>query len=291
MTTAAVLFQAQCYLGEGPLWHAERKSIFWVDIEAGIFYEYHWESKAAEQRTLPMAVSVVVKARDGKVILGVEGGLLRYDLRGNQYDRLLDIETDKTNHRTNDGKVDCMGRLWMGTLHRDFIAGRGTLYSVQADLLIQARLPGLSISNGMAWSADEQYFYFIDSPTYTIKRFKFDAATGDIRDAEIIIRVDENMGSPDGMCIDREGMLWIAHWGGFCVRRWNPETGLVISTINLPVPNVSSCCFAGENLDYLVITTAQQGLSPEQLRLYPQSGDVFLASPGVTGTVTHTCSI
>lgn len=91
------------------------------------------------------------------------------------------------------------------------------------------------------------------------------------------------------MAIDEEGMLWIAHWGGFGVYKWNPLNGELMDIIKLPVPNVSSCAFAGENLDRLIITTARQDLSIEELEKYPGSGDVFMANPNVKGKATNKC--
>jgi sugar lactone lactonase YvrE len=82
-------------------------------------------------------------------------------------------------------------------------------------------------------------------------------------------------------------MLWIAHWGGFCVCRWKPETGALLQRIDVPVPQVSSCTFGGENLDQLVITTASVDLSEEVLQKYPQSGHLFIAQPGVKGLLPN----
>jgi sugar lactone lactonase YvrE len=91
------------------------------------------------------------------------------------------------------------------------------------------------------------------------------------------------VGTPDGMCIDEEGMLWIAQWNGFGVYRWNPINGKLLDKIEVPVPQVSSCAFGGENYDQLFITTAQENFSQELLEKYPDSGSVFLAKPGVRG--------
>jgi sugar lactone lactonase YvrE len=91
------------------------------------------------------------------------------------------------------------------------------------------------------------------------------------------------MGSPDGMAIDEEGMLWIAHYGGSGVYRWNPQNGEFLEKIEVPAPHVTSCAFVGENLNKLMITTAQENMSEEDLIKYPQSGDVFLAEIKVKG--------
>jgi sugar lactone lactonase YvrE len=89
------------------------------------------------------------------------------------------------------------------------------------------------------------------------------------------------------MTIDAEGMLWVAHWGGFAVCRWNPDTGEMLYKIKLPVPLVTSCTFGGENLDVLFITTARTGLTQDELLKYPDSGHLFIANPEVKGLLPH----
>jgi sugar lactone lactonase YvrE len=139
----------------------------------------------------------------------------------------------------------------------------------------------------MAWSPDDSYFYFIDSPLKRVDRYRFDACSGTITFDRPVVTIPEELGLPDGMTIDAEGMLWIAHWGGFCVCRWKPETGALLQRIDVPVPQVSSCTFGGENLDQLVITTASVDLSEEVLQKYPQSGHLFIAQPGVKGLLPN----
>jgi sugar lactone lactonase YvrE len=93
------------------------------------------------------------------------------------------------------------------------------------------------------------------------------------------------------MCIDQEGMLWVAHYGGSGVYRWNPETGKLLDKIELPVPHVTSCCFGGKNLDMLLITTAQENLTESQLKEFPMSGDVFLVKTKVQGLQSNKVNI
>ena len=95
------------------------------------------------------------------------------------------------------------------------------------------------------------------------------------------------MGKPDGMCIDQSGMLWVGMWGGAAVRRWNPATGEQIGQIDLPVSNVTSCCFGGSQLDKLYITTAQIGLPPDQHKAQPNAGALFACDVGIVGLPSH----
>ena len=72
------------------------------------------------------------------------------------------------------------------------------------------------------------------------------------------------------------------------MRGYDGKTGKQIAEIKLPNPKVTSCCFAGEKLDKLIITTAV-GNPGEAMDLnqYPTAGFIFVAEPGVTGKPTN----
>ena len=91
------------------------------------------------------------------------------------------------------------------------------------------------------------------------------------------------MGAPDGMTIDAEDKLWVAHWGGHIVGRWDPVTGKLMAEVQVPALNVTSCAFGGPNLDILYITCAREGMSEELTRKYPDAGSIFKVRPGVKG--------
>jgi sugar lactone lactonase YvrE len=133
--------------------------------------------------------------------------------------------------------------------------------------------------------------FYIDSPTQVVQSFLFEEEKGNIVFEKNIIEIPADMGTPDGMSIDEEGMLWIAHWGGFGVYRWNPSNGELLLKIDLPVPQVSSCAFVGDELDHLLITTARENMSPEDVEKYPESGDVFIIKTDVKGILSNRCLI
>lgn len=274
---------SQCFLGEGPLWIAKLGGFFWVDIEKGNLHRYHLASEQHEIRHFPHRLAVVLEGQNGKLILGLDRKLVRYDWETEEIEELCSVEEDLNLNRFNDGKVDPKGRIWIGTLSTLFTEGAGSLYRIGPDLQPKVQMKNLTISNGMAWTVDQQTFYFIDTPTKKIQEFSFDPESGEIKFRRIAAEIPEGLGFPDGMCIDREGMLWIAHYAGSGVYRWNPNSGELLAKIELPVPNVTSCCFGGENLDMMLITTAQENLLEDDLKKYPQSGDVFLVKLEVEG--------
>jgi sugar lactone lactonase YvrE len=284
---ATVLYGSRCYLGESPYWHAERKSCFWVDIEERKIFEHNWVTGATDFRNLPHRISLVVQDKDDQLILGLEGGIARYNFDADTLHWLIDLEKDKEGHRTNDGKVDSKGRLWLGTMHRSFNQGAGSLYVICENLNCQKRHTGVTISNGLAWSLDNTRLYYIDSPTNKVQCFQFDEKTGEIAYEKDVIHIPNKMGSPDGMAIDEEGMLWIAQWGGFGVYRWNPMDGRCIGKVELPIPQITSCAFVGPDLDHLLITSAREDLSMEDLEKYPTSGDVYSLKMPVRGMLPN----
>lgn len=286
---ASVLYPSQCILGEGPIWHAERKCCFWVDIERGILYEYNWVSKVTRTWSFDYKVTMVIRGTNNNLILGLNGGIARFDLKSERLEWLLDIETELKENRCNDGACDSQGRLWIGTMHMDFKQGAGSLYCIDKNLNILKKLDKVTVSNGIVWSLDNKRLYYIDSPTQVVQSFIFKEETGEISFEKNVIQIPVEMGTPDGMTIDQEGMLWIAHWGGFGIYRWNPLDGKFMDKIEIPVPNVTSCAFAGESLDHLIITTARGNLNEEELKKYPESGNIFWAKADVKGIASNKC--
>ena len=261
-----------------------------MDIEKGNLFEHRLATNVTRTRHFPHRLAVVLEGQERKLILGLDRELARFDLETEELERLCDVEEDFPLHRFNDGKVDGKGRIWIGTLSTLFTEGAGSLYRIGPDLVPAKMLSDLTISNGLAWTEDQKTFYFIDTPTRQIREFDFDLESGEIRFRRVAVEVPAELGFPDGMCIDQEGMLWVAHYGGSGVFRWNPQTGELLDRTILPVPHVTSCCFGGEKLDHLLITTAQENLSPEQLKQYPQSGDVFLVKVKASGFTSYPAS-
>ena len=281
--TASLLYKIPCLLGEGGFWHPTRQSFFWVDIDGRSLHEYNILDKKVSSWNFPDRPSMIALDKQDQLVLVFQSGVAKVDLQTEKLSWLLDVEKDIPDNRTNDGGVDICGRLWIGTMNVKFKEGAGSLYCVAADLSITKKIQSLAIPNGLVWSLDNQVMYHIDSPTRKVRAYRFDSKTGSIEFEKVAITVPEEIGSPDGMCIDEEGMLWIAHWNGFGVYRWDPIRGILLDKIDVPVPQVSSCTFGGSNMDQLFITTAREGFSAAQSEKYPDSGSVFIAQPGVKG--------
>jgi sugar lactone lactonase YvrE len=72
--------------------------------------------------------------------------------------------------------------------------------------------------------------------------------------------------------------------------RFAPD-GRVAAEIGLPVTQVTSCAFGGEQLTDLYVTSARDGLSRRQLAKQPYAGGLFRLRPGLGGLPAHPCVI
>jgi sugar lactone lactonase YvrE len=286
-----LLSASQCILGESPLWHAKRKCCYWVDIEGGILYEYNWLLQTTRRWNFDGRLSMVREGRANELILALNTAIVKFDVVSEKITKLVEIDSPDSGNRCNDGACDSSGRLWIGTMHLEQKQDAGALYMVDRNLNVIKKVPHTSISNGIVWSPDKKRLYFIDSPTHVVQSFIFNQETGEIDFEKNAVEIPSNLGSPDGMAIDEEGMVWIAHWGGFGVFRWNPNTGKLLDKIELTVPQVTSCVFAGENLDHLIITSARENLKKEELEKYPESGNVFVVKIPVKGLLNNKCNL
>lgn len=283
------LFSSHCTLGEGPYWHADKKSFFWVDIEEGVLYQHELATKENKTRKFDHRLTLVVEGKGDQLILALDRKIARYDLVTEKLEWLAEVEKDEKLNRFNDGKCDAKGRLWAGTLNRKFIEGSAAFYMIGTDLKVKKQLEKISVSNGLAWTEDNKTMYYIDSPTHEVKAFHFDLEKGEIEFDRVAVKIPDGMGTPDGMTIDRDGNLWVAHYGGSGVYCWNPSNGELVHKIELPVQNATSCTFGGEDLDHLLITTASENLTEEQRKEFPQSGDTFLVKTNTQGYLPNKC--
>jgi sugar lactone lactonase YvrE len=266
----------RCLLGEGPVWDIRLQAICWVDILRGEIHEYSPAENLHKTLVVHQMVGAVAICKNGHFLAALKNGFGFVDRKTGAVIMIANPETHLPGNRFNDGKCDPAGRFWAGTMSHTDEPEKGCLYLLDKNLTVTKKIEKVSISNGMAWSPDHNTFYYIDTPTQIVSAFNFDNTSGEIKNKRNIIQFSRNEGNPDGMTIDSDGMLWIAHWDGWQISRWNPETGEKIKSIRLPVSRVTSCCFGGGNLEDLYITSARTDLSNDQLTKQPLAGSLFV---------------
>lgn len=176
--------------------------------------------------------------------------------------------------RFNDVKCDPFGLALAGTVAMDKRSGAGGLYRLNEGPVATRLLDGLTVDNGLGWSPDSGTLWFADSASPTIAGFEYDVSEGLLDSVKTSI--------PPQECVDDEGGIWLALWGGGAVHRYLPD-GRLDTVVVIPAPNVTNCAFGGDGLDRLFITTARRGLSDDDLERYPHAGGLFVVQPGATG--------
>ena len=286
---ARCVLEAGAHLAEGPHWWAERSKLLWVDIEASRIGLFDPCSGQNSFINVGCHVGCVVPTASQDLLAATADGFLRVNPINGARTLLHHPEAHCLDNRFNDGKCDPWGRLWAGSMHYEFVPGAAALWRLDTNLESRRMRSDVTISNGLAWSSDRRFLYFIDSPTLQVLRLPLDEQGDPIDQGTVCVEIPASWNCvPDGMTIDAEGMLWIALHDGAAVTRWDPASGEHLATVELPCSKVTSCCFGGENLDQLFITTARHQLDPDQLEKQPLAGGLFVAEVGVAGLVAHT---
>jgi sugar lactone lactonase YvrE/DNA-binding IclR family transcriptional regulator len=275
--------QAHALLGEGPMWSPRDGALYWVDILTPSIHHFDIHGATDTETKLGSMVSLVIPKSTGGLLVATPGGLMTFDGHSKRLHPFCHPESDRPGNRYNDGKCDRMGRLWVGSLDMGTAANRGNLFRVEADGTWKKMDSGFTVANGMGWSPDNRRMYFTDSMRRTIYVYDFDLRAGEIAHRRPLITLQASDGTPDGLTVDEEGCLWVAVWDAWRISRYSPE-GRELLRIKVPVPRPTSCCFGGEHLDTLYITSASVRLNAEVLAAAPLSGSLFAVRiPGVRG--------
>lgn len=263
---------------ESPIWNARQSTLSWVDLLDPHLGSIKIGRDPAPAVPLHELVSCIALRQSGGLIAATRRGLAALDPESGSLTPIAEIEADRPRNRPNDGRCDRAGRFWVGTMAMGGGAAQGALYRVGADHHVARIDSGFGVSNGIAWSPDDRWMYFVDSRVRTIYRYRFDLASGAAEGREVFVDLTGEAGNPAGLAVDSEGHVWSAIWDGWAVKRFDPK-GRVERVIRLPVPRPTSCTFGGRGLTTLYVTTARTRLSRERLQESPLSGSIF-ALPG-----------
>lgn len=263
-------------LGESPVWDHRRGLLFWVDIDNGIIHSLEPETKQLLNYALHEKIGCIALVGEKDFILATESGLHLWNPESNQKELLLSVHLPDPRMLFNDGKIDPLGRFWIGSKGPK---GMSSLWLFK-DNHLEEGISNLSISNGLDWDMDHGFFYHTDSGENSIFRYQINLETAELSNKEIFFKPE--IGSPDGLTLDKDGNIWTAIWDGWKVLQLNPN-GEILTEISLPVQRPTSLAFGGENFDTLFITSASVDLSESQLLSQPAAGDLFMLIPGIKG--------
>ena len=281
---AEPIFNIHPIHGEGPVWCPTTKKFYCVDLLEGSYFKVDWRSGKAEEFNVGQELGVMALCDNGKIVAGVRDGFGFYDETTNQLKLIANSpEINITERRMNDGAVDPAGRFFAGTMEYDGANDTGKLYCLNHDHTWNILEENIYITNGMGWSPDKKMFYLIDTNRNVMYSYDYDLESGLITNRKNHITWSKNE-YPDGMTIDSEGGFWVAMWEGYKISHFD-ASGKWIEDIPLPVKHVTSCCFAGEDLKSLIVTTSMLNLSEKQRAENRLAGRCFKIETNIKGQV------
>ncbi len=280
---AQLAFAVGAELGEGPLWVAEDATLWLLDIKGCRLHRLRPGSGEQRSWPTPAPPGFLAPRAAGGFVVGLKGGLHRFDPLSGAFTALVPVEPHLPDNRINDGCVSPEGALWFGSMHDPERQPSGALYRLDARGRCVTLDTGYIVTNGPAFSPDGRTFYHTDSVARTV--YAFDRPEPHVlRNKRELIRIEEGAGYPDGTAVDAEGCLWIALWSGWGVRRYSPA-GRLLATVALPCSQVTKVAFGGADLRTAYVTTARQGLAPSERTAQPLAGDVFCFSAPAPGLI------
>ena len=217
---------AGAVLGEGALWDVGEQALYWVDIKGRRVHRYDPRGDHDQQWPVAEDVGSLAVRSGGGLLLALRSGFHFFDPQTGRTTPAAEPEPERVENRFNDGKTDRQGRFWAGSMHNPETRPTGGLYRLDADLSCRRLIDGIVVSNALCWSPDGRTMYHTDTPTRIVSAWDFDPVSGDIANRRTFVRVPDGEGYPDGATVDADGFVWIAHWDGWRVTRYDP-TGRV----------------------------------------------------------------
>jgi len=268
---------AQDQLGEGPCWSPLEGRLYWFDIKGMRLAWYEPKTEDSGSFTLPFRASAAAPRSQGGLILATEKGLAACDPVAGTVEMLRPFALPE-GFRTNDGKIDLDGNFWWSIMDDNAGKRAGAVFRTTPDLATERILEGIHIPNTISMSPDRKTLYMADSSLQTI----FAHEVADLSKVSRFAHTAGQPGTPDGSAVDAFGYLWNAQWGGWDVVRYTPQ-GRVDMAIKMLVQQPTSCAFGGADLTTLYVTSAWDGLTPEQRAQQPIAGGLFAIETGVKG--------
>lgn len=240
--------------GEGPVWW--RGKLYYVDIEGAALVAFDPRTGTEKLWQVDQRIGFALPCRSGRWIWGGDHGLFFLDLDSGVSSPITDPEAGIPDNRFNDAGISPDGRLFAGTISLKKMTGSACLYRLDPDLSCHIAYPGVTNSNGIAWTADGHSCYYIDTPSHNLYQFDYLPGSGLLTNCRTLLNTKGIFaGVPDGMTIDAEGKLWIAFCHGSSVIRWDPTRQALLTKIDFPVSETTSLCFGGTELKELYVTT------------------------------------
>ena len=265
-----------CALGEGPLWHPERRELFWFDILGKMLYR---KGKTEDSWGFDEHVSAAGWVDRDRLLIASETALWQFDVTTGAQEFLVGLESDTAMTRSNDGRADPHGGFWIGTMGKAAEPYAGAIYRYHRGRLKQL-FDKITVSNSICFSPDGKIAYFTDTFTRRIQRVELDEAGWPVGRPEVFVDLRPEGLNPDGSVVDGLGNLWNAQWDASRVACYAPD-GAFLRAVAVPARQTTCPAFGGADMKSLFVTSAAQDVDEAQ------GGMTFVTELDVMGQCEH----
>ncbi len=279
-----VLIKSKSSLAEGPIWNHNTEELTFVDILTKKIYFYKNKKKLKIYK-FNNTISSFLPLKNDQWIACCKNKIFKLKICKNKIlGKTIKVIKQKKNNRLNDAAIDSEGRLWASTMDEKQILNSGNLLFFKNIYKPVKLLRNFIIGNGIDWSPCKKIMYFSISDKKKIYKFNYQKKSGKITKKKVFANIPRGKGNPDGLCVDSEGMIWVACWDGSCIIRFK-RSGKIDKIIKMPISRPTSICFGGKNMKTLFITSARKiNLSN---KIEKNSGNIFYIKTNIKGIKTN----
>ena len=175
----------------------------------------------------------------------LDAGVSRYTSEGDFLGYLIKgICDDNGIQAPNDLILDSVNNLYF----TDSVRTEGKVFFQSADGRRRVVAKNIDYANGLALSLDEKYLYVAESYRNRILIIELSEPGVAKNDAQVFAELpwhhsrEITCNLPDGLAVDRDGKLWVAHYGMHAIQVLD-QSGKLVSTIHTTLPLTSNLCF------------------------------------------------
>jgi sugar lactone lactonase YvrE len=287
MPEVELVLDCRAAIGESPTWFAPEQALYWIDVKAPALNrltadgtEARWDFEA------DIGAFALLEGEAGALV-ALRTGIKRLHFETSRTTLAASPPFDPNLFRFNEGICDEEGRFWVGAMFDPLpgVSARPSEAPIHRFSFSDGLVAGAdrsTLHNGFSLSAAENAFFLSHSREQRILRAPYDRRSGTLGEPAPFVQIKGQNRVPDGAAMDEEGGYWCAIHGGGALHRYDPS-GRLTQEIVLPVSQPTMCAFVGPRLDEMIVTSARDQLSPDQLKQEPCAGGLFRLRPGVRG--------
>ncbi len=261
-------------LVEGPVWDAA-KGLYFSDVLNGGVYLLDAANKVSTAIPKRRGVGGMALHASGGLIVG--GRNIAWVGENGDTKVLLSPDAIPGAIGFNDLTTDSEGRIYVGSLAYRVFADEpkpGFLHVIDLDGSMRTLSDGVMLTNGLGFSPDGKHLYHSDARADLVRVYDM-KPDGSVSGWRKFCTLGPGHVA-DGLKVASDGSVWVADARGSRVAVFNPD-GSNRGDVRVPLPMVTSLCFAGSDLMDLYVVTGSYGAGAEN------RGTVFRTRSDIPG--------